>query len=73
MNDSKQMIINISHNFNEKQYLKKSLEKFFVLSYAIEYLVFQKQLTGLADCSMKTLEESIITGNKHFRPFMQIY
>lgn len=64
MNDSKQIVINISHCSNERTYSKKNLEKYFVFSYTIEYLIFQQKLTGLSDCSLTALEKGIIKGSR---------
>ena len=59
MGSSKHSIINISHNYNERKYFKKSLEKYFVFSNTIEYLIFQERISNLADCSLESLQEMI--------------
>lgn len=64
MGESKETVINISHNLRDSEYAKRNLEKYFVFSHTIERLVFQEEITGLADCSLDSMIECIKTCSK---------
>lgn len=64
MGKSKETVINISHNLRDREYIKKNLEKYFVFSLSIECLVFQEEITGIADCSLDSMVECIKTCSK---------
>ena len=49
MSESKETDINISHNYSDREYAKRNLEKYFVFSHTIERLIFQEEIKGLAD------------------------
>lgn len=64
MNESKETVINVSHNLRDREYAKRNLEKYFVFSQTIERLVFQEEITGIADCSLDSMVECIKTCSK---------
>ena len=64
MGESKETVINISHNLRDREYAKRNLEKYFVFSHTIEHLIFQEEISGLADCSLDAMLECIKTCSK---------
>lgn len=56
---NKTQIINISHNFTDREYSKKNLEKYFVFSHVIEYLALLEGATILSDCSIESLQKIV--------------
>ena len=60
MDASKRIAINITHNFNEREYSRKNLEKYFVFVNTIEYLIFQENICGIGDASLDSILDSII-------------
>lgn len=52
--------VNISHNMSEVKYSRKSLEKYFVFSSVIDYLVYLQSVGKLKDCSLNSMVDSII-------------
>ena len=64
MNESKETVINVSHNLRDREYAKRNVEKYFVFSHTIERLVFQEEITGIADCSLDSMVECIKTCSK---------
>lgn len=64
MVEPKETVINISHNLKDREYVKRNLEKYFVFSHTIERLVFQEEITGIADCSLDSIIECIKTCSK---------
>ena len=51
--------VNISHNFGDKKYTKKTLEKYFVFSVVIDYLVTLQQ-QKVNDCSLDSLVDIVM-------------
>ena len=64
MGDTFNTVINISHKFSEGEYSRRTLEKYYVFSIVIERLIFQEELSGVADCSYDSIVECVNTCSK---------